>query len=83
MAEDHGWDFTVAHKGAKYVCACSANDGDMPFEAHVTISKSRSIRDRLRGRNPFTEDDPVLTAIDAALRGSSDVTKLEREPISK
>ena len=27
-AEDHGWDFSVAHGGAKYLCACIIQDDE-------------------------------------------------------
>ena len=78
-AEDHGWDFSVKHLGAKYLCACCIIDGDEPFEGHVTMSKSRSIMDRLKGRGRLTDDDPVAAGIQTALESSRDVRGLVRD----
>lgn len=79
-SEDHGWDFSVTHGGAKYVCACSlATEDGAPFEGHVAIGKVRSVMDKLRGRNAFDKADPVAAAIHAALAGNADVSSLAVE----
>lgn len=77
--EDHGWDFDVRLLGAQYHCACSIDDDDSPFEGHVTMDRSRSLVDRLRGRGTIGADDPVIAAVRAILEGSPDVRKLEQD----
>lgn len=79
-AEDHGWDFSVAQDGARYVCACCVIvDDDPPHEGHVTLGKSRSMMDRLTGRGAQTPDDPVAGKIAAILAGSADIAAIVRE----
>jgi hypothetical protein len=81
--EDHGWDFSVSHGGARYLCACSIEDGEGagPREGHVSLAKSRSLGDRLLGRKLYQPDDAVTDAIRQALSGSPDVARLEVELI--
>jgi hypothetical protein len=79
-AEDHGWDFSAAHGGATYLVACSIADEEPGTpEGHVAVAKSRSLKDKLLGRNAFAADDAVVAAIEAVLAGSPDVAKLVRE----
>lgn len=79
-AEDHGWDFSVTQAGVTYLVACSIADEEPGTpEGHVAVAKSRSLTDKLLGRNAFAADDAVVAAIEAVLSGSQDVAKLERE----
>lgn len=79
-AEDHGWDFSVTHAGATYVVACSIADEEPGVpEGHVAVAKSRSLKDKMLGRNAFTPDDAVAAAIAEVLSASPDVATLERE----
>jgi hypothetical protein len=76
-AEDHGWDFSVAHPGGKYLCACSIDDnGEGSPEANIVVDKSRSVWERLTGGNAMRADDPVADAIRAVLTASPDVKNL-------
>jgi hypothetical protein len=73
-AEDHGWDFSVAHGGAKYLCACSLERGEGAAagavgDAHVTLHKARGMLDSLLGRGRFDpRQDAVAVAVRAAVR---------------
>ena len=79
-AEDHGWDFSIMHAGAKYLCACSREDGEGgPAEAHVTLHKSRSVMDKMMGRNKLDPADAAIAAIRSALTASADVNGLEED----
>ena len=74
--EDHGWDFTIAHQGAKYTCACAREaDGPGPAEAQITLHKSRSLLDRLLGRNRLDAADPIAGALRTALHGQTALTE--------
>ena len=80
-AEDHGWAFGVEAGGAKYLCACSLEPADAagPAEAHVQVTKVRSIGDRLFGRNRLADSDVVLAAVQGTLASSPDVLRLTVE----
>ena len=79
-AEDHGWDFSLAHGGAKYICACLVNvDEGGPTDASVVVGKTRSFMDKLKGRNKYSADDAVVAAISEALRGDPRVRELVQE----
>lgn len=78
--EDHGWDFSITHDGATYICACSiADEEGAPFEGHIVLGKSRSMMDRLRRRGKFARNDKVAEVIYAALEHSPVVDKLIQE----
>jgi hypothetical protein len=80
--EDHGWDFSVSHQGARYLCACSIEeDGAPPREAHVALQKMRSMADRLMGRNRYDPRDTVGAAVAGALAASPHVSGLSSEII--
>jgi len=74
-AEDHGWDFSVSHAGATYLCACSL-EGEAPAEGNVTLGKSRSLPDRLLGRNRLEQGDAVAGAIRDALAVAPEIRDL-------
>ena len=78
-AEDHGWDFSVMRGETKYLCACSIEADEETREAHVSLAKHRSLMDRMRGRNAYAADDPVVDAIRSALAGNPDVANLASE----
>ena len=74
-AEDHGWDFSVAHGGANYLLACSVEEG----EGGVVLHKARSLMDKLMGRNKLEAGDAVAAAVRAALAGCADVSTLSEQ----
>lgn len=79
-AEDHGWDFSVVHGGAKYLCACAISEDEPPArEGQVIVHKSRTMMERLTGKGKMAPDDAVGAAIQDALAGSADVTGLRVE----
>jgi hypothetical protein len=85
-AEDHGWDFSIVHNGAKYLCSCSLaedEDGDQPVagpaEGHIVLARPQSLMDRLRGRNKLTPDEPVAAAIRSALKANPEVREPEED----
>lgn len=78
--EDHGWDFSIEHGGAKYLCVCALEDGEQgPQDGHVSVDRMRTLMDRLAGRNKFTADDAVAAAIRTILGGSSEISNLATE----
>lgn len=79
-AEDHGWDFSLVHAGAKYLCACSIMEDEPPArEGHVIVHKSRTMMDRLTGRGKLAADDAVVAAVQDALANSGGVSGLSTE----
>ena len=78
-SEDHGWDFSIVHDDAKYLCVCSIDtEGDAPYEAHVSVSRHLSLWQRLTSKAP-AGPDPVVDAIGKTLAASRDVSGLERQ----
>ena len=78
--EDHGWDFSVAHGGAKYLCACIIQaDEEGAREGGIIIDKSRSLMDKITGRNRMQNDDPVVGAVRMALNAEPSVRELTME----
>lgn len=78
--EDHGWDFSVEHEGAKYLCVCALEDGEEgPQDGHVSVDRMRTFFDRLAGRNKFAAEDGVAAAIRNILAGAGEISNLARE----
>ncbi len=85
--EDHGWDFSVNEGAAKYLVSCSleregeeaGEGGTQETEAHVSLTKFRSMTDKLFGRNAFANDDGVAHALHEALAASPDAKELMAE----
>lgn len=65
--EDHGWDFSIEHEGATYLCVCCI-EPDQPEAGTVIIDKHRSLMDRLLGRNKLAPDDRVTHTVERLLR---------------
>ena len=79
-AEDHGWDFSVAHGGVKYLCACIIQDDEAGVrEGGVVVEKTRSFMDRVLRRNALAADDPVIAAMRAALGADASIRELTEE----
>jgi len=66
-AEDHGWDFDVSDASGRYHCSASLEGEGADREGGVTIGKSRSLMDRLAGRNTLAGDDAVVACLGALL----------------
>ncbi len=65
-AEDHSWDFDVAHEGLRYrvVCSCEFEAEDEPARAHVAqVAQTRGAT---------VDPDPLLGAVRALLAGNPD-----------
>lgn len=78
-AEDHGWDFAITHDGTKYLCACSVITNESPFEGHVALAKSRSLKDKIFGRNKYESSDPVVAQIRRTLESHAEIVGLNSE----
>ncbi len=75
-AEDHGWDFSVAHDGAKYLVVCAIEAEEGALSAQVQVSKLRSMMDKLRGRNAWSDQDGVAAGVRSALQSHAAVRNL-------
>ncbi len=77
-ADDHGWDFTIAHNGRTYlvVCSCDFEDVGTPArEFLVQVSLERSFFDRLLGRRKVDKErDDVLRMVRSTLAANPDFT---------
>ena len=77
-AEDHGWDFSVAHNGCIYlvVCSCDFEDARTPKrEFCVQVALQRSFCDRLLGRRKVDkEQDEVLQMVRSTLTANPNFT---------
>lgn len=73
-AEDWGWYSGVEHGGATYLIGASGEpeDGNLEVSWTIQIDKSRSLKDKLFGRNKLTSDDGVSNAIESLIRSQSD-----------
>lgn len=78
--EDHGCAFDIRDGQRLYLCTGSIEDDDATQrEAHVLLTLSRSLWDRVSGRNILAAQDAVAGAIGAVLASNGDVAELSRE----
>lgn len=76
--EDWGWCFALTHHKDTYFFAISGdNDGhaEMPNQGEwrISIHKTRSVMDRLMGRNRLAGNDPVTVAVERILVNQPDM----------
>ena len=76
-AEDWGWYIEVHGPGAAYLVGASADPAQAaPSEWAIQIHRHRSWIDRLFGRNPLADDDPLSACVERLIRedaGAQDV----------
>jgi hypothetical protein len=74
--EDWGWYLDVVGPSGRYLVGASALPGGKDVDWTIQISRSRSIRERLRGEGRIGLADPLVRTIEAHVRegsGASDV----------
>ena len=76
--EDWGWYIDVERGGVSYLVGASADaDGRTPdVEWIVQLHKSRSLKDRLFGRNLLAADDPLFALIEKLVRADSRIAEV-------
>ncbi len=72
--EDWGWYVTASKGGATYMIGASGEPEEANPEVHWTIQfeKTRSLKDRLFGKNKLAADDALVRAVERLLRGEAD-----------
>jgi hypothetical protein len=68
--EDWGWYMDVESGGDSYLVGASADaeNSCLNVEWIVQVHKSRSLKEKLLGRNKITVDDPLFTLIESIIR---------------
>ncbi|MFM1814428.1 MAG: hypothetical protein RLZ98_1123 [Pseudomonadota bacterium] len=75
--EEHGWAVELSRDGQTYLATCSIESDEADLaEAHVCLTKHRSVWERVRGRSAFEKSEAVVGHIQAALESSVDVEGL-------
>lgn len=79
--EDWGWYTGATLNGVHYFIGVGGNaeGGEQApdyGEWQIMVEKRRSFWQKLRGTNRLTADDPVVTAVVAALRAEADFTDI-------
>jgi hypothetical protein len=71
--EDWGWYIEVEAEGAHYLVGASADARDPSPDVDwvVQVHKSRSLKDKLLGKNKLAADDPLSAVIETILRADS------------
>jgi len=82
--EDWGWYIDVVGADGSYLVGASADatDATPPVEWIVQVHKSRSLKDKILGRNKMAPDDPLLTLIEKLVRADDRIAEIEvaRDP---
>jgi hypothetical protein len=66
--EDHGCDFEANHDGRRYIVACCITEEGQPIRtASVAVMHTRSLKDRLFGRNVVNQDADIANIVRDAL----------------
>ena len=73
--EDWGWYMDVQGASGSYLVGASgdAESVERQVEWVVQIHKHRSLTDRLRGRNVLSDADALLSVIEDAVRGDTEI----------
>lgn len=79
-AEDWGWYCDVTWRGATYLLGSSAEESsDGNHEWTLQLDKSRSLVDKLLGRNKLAADDSCLVTLRETLSGEAAFTDVTIE----
>jgi hypothetical protein len=79
-AEDHGYDFSIAAGGRKYLCVCHIEEeGAEERDGAVSLTQIRSMKDRLFGANKVDAGDPLGDTVYQQLAQHAEVSVLRRE----
>ena len=76
--EDWGWYIDVERGGVSYLVGASADaqGGTPDVEWIVQLHKSRSLKERLFGRNLLAADDPLFALIEKLVRADSRIAEV-------
>ena len=79
--EDWGWYIDAEGTSGAYLVGASADAHEPTPEVDWTIQihKTRSLKDKLSGRNRMSADDPLSTLIERTVRGDPGITAVEVE----
>jgi hypothetical protein len=76
--EDWGWYMYVNGGGASYMLGASADvQQAVDVEWTVQLHKTRSLKERILGRNSLKGDDPLLALIEKIIRSDSEIRGVE------
>jgi hypothetical protein len=72
--EDWGWYMNVEGNGASYLVGASGEPDRPPPDVDWTIQihKSRSVLDKLAGKNKLSSDDPLCVLLEQLVRAEPD-----------
>jgi hypothetical protein len=77
-AEDWGWYIDVEGGGGSYLVGASGDaEGSTPdVDWTVQVHKSRSLKEKLLGRNPMAADDPLFVLIEKIVRADAGIEQV-------
>ncbi len=77
--EDWGWYIDVVGPSASYLVGASADaeDTNPAVEWILQVHRSRSLKDKLLGRNKMTADDPLFALIEKLVRADTRSEQIE------
>jgi hypothetical protein len=77
-AEDWGWYIDVEGGGGSYLVGASGDaEGSTPdVDWTVQVHKSRSLKEKLLGRNPMAADDPLFVLIEKIVRAGAGIEQV-------
>ncbi len=78
-AEDWGWYMMVSRNGCSYLVGASGEgtEDEPPTEWMVQIEKTRSLMEKILGKNKMSEEDALTKTIQSILGRSGDIQKVE------
>ena len=85
--EDWGWYFSATSQDEPYFFAINGDDDgheEMPNQGEwrISIHKTRSVMDKLMGRNFFSNDDKILYVVRRILKSQPDIKIIGTESSS-
>jgi hypothetical protein len=80
-AEDWGWSIAVDGERGAYVVGASADAEGSTAEVEwiVQVHKSRSLKEKLLGRNNMAADDPLFALIESLVRADHSIAQVSVE----
>jgi hypothetical protein len=77
-AEDWGWYIEVEGQSGSYVVGASADAEGSTSDVDwiVQVHKSRSLKEKLLGRNRMAADDPLFTRIESIVRADNRIKQV-------
>ena len=77
--EDWGWYIDVIGHGSSYLVGASGEpETESPsMEWILQISKTRTLKEKLLGRNQMTPGDPLVALVERIIRAEREITQVE------